>query len=470
MATARACHRAHLHQVVARGKHMGVVVDHDDGVAVGHEVAHHAKEAFDICRVQADRRLVEHIEDAGRAVAHGTGQLHALPLAGRERGAGAVEREIPQAKLHKAARHIEERLADVARHGLHRLGQLLRHIAHPHDSIVERKRTCLGQRQAAHARSPRTLGQSCARAVAACSLMQEFCHACQAFFVLGLGQGVLHRVHGVVIGEVELGEIVARLGVIQDMLLHGRTVEDDVTLRSRELVERHVGAHAHRACDLLHEVPHKAAPGLDRALVDGERLVGHQARKVHLAHHARATAGGAGAAGVEREVLGVGCVKVVAARGAGDGLAGRHIERRRAAGPAMRAYVPGAAREQKSQAVEQLGHRAEGRAHTRHGRTLVQRKRRGHMQHLVNAGTTRLREATACVGGERLEVAPAAFRVEHAERQRALARARHAGHAYKLAQRNVDVDVFEVVHPGPAHLDARGGFDVSRHSDRSILS
>ena len=103
VATARACHRAHLHQVVARGKHMRVVVDHDDGVAISHEVAHHAEEAFNICRVQADRGLVEHVQNARRAVAHGTGQLHALPLAGRERGTGAVEREIPQAKLHKAA-------------------------------------------------------------------------------------------------------------------------------------------------------------------------------------------------------------------------------------------------------------------------------------------------------------------------------------------------------------------------------
>ena len=136
----------------------------------------------------------------------------------------------------------------------------------------------------------------------------------------------------------------------------------------------------------------------------------------------------------------------------------------------MRAYVLSATRKQKAQAVEQLGHGTESRAHTRYGRTLVQRERRRHMQHLVDAGTPRLREATARVGGERLEIAPAAFRIEHAKRQRALARTRHAGYTHKFAQWNVDVDVFEVVHPGPAHLDARGGFDVSRHSDRSILS
>ena len=53
-ATACARHRAHLHQVVARGKHARVMVDHHNGVAVSHKVAHHAEEAFDICRVQAD--------------------------------------------------------------------------------------------------------------------------------------------------------------------------------------------------------------------------------------------------------------------------------------------------------------------------------------------------------------------------------------------------------------------------------
>ena len=258
--------------------------------------------------------------------------------------------------------------------------------------------------------------------------------------------------------------------MVQDVFLHGRAVEDDVALLGRKLVERHVGAHAHGTCDLLHEVPHEAAPGLDGAFINGERFVGHQARKVYLAHDARATAGGARATGVEREVLGAGRVEVAAARGAGDGLARRHIERRGTAGPAVRTHVLGASREQEAQAVEQLGHGAEGRAHARHGRALVQRERCGHMQHLVDAGTARLREAAARIGGERLEVAPATFRIKHAKRQRALARTRHAGHAHKLAQRNVDVDVFEVVHPGPAHLDARGGFDVSRHSDRSILS
>ena len=42
-------------------------------------------------------------EDAGRAVAHGTGELHALALAGGKRRARAVEREVAQAQLLQAA-------------------------------------------------------------------------------------------------------------------------------------------------------------------------------------------------------------------------------------------------------------------------------------------------------------------------------------------------------------------------------
>lgn len=51
------------------------MVDQNDGVAVGDQIVHHTGQAHDIRRVQADGRLVKHIEDAGRAVAHCAGQL-----------------------------------------------------------------------------------------------------------------------------------------------------------------------------------------------------------------------------------------------------------------------------------------------------------------------------------------------------------------------------------------------------------
>ena len=67
-----------------------------------------------------------------------------------------------------------------------------------------------------------------------------------------------------------------------------------------------------------------------------------------------------------------------------------------------------------------------------------------------------LRDAAARVGGKRLEVAPRALRVQHAQRQRAFARAGHAGDAHQLPQRDVDVHVLQIVHARPAHLHEAG--------------
>ena len=73
-----------------------VVIDEQHGVAVGHEVVHHAVESHDVGGVQPDGRLVEDVEHAGGAVADGAGELHPLPFAGGEGGGRAVEGEVSQ--------------------------------------------------------------------------------------------------------------------------------------------------------------------------------------------------------------------------------------------------------------------------------------------------------------------------------------------------------------------------------------
>ena len=85
---------AHLHDPVGLREHLCVVVYEQDGIAVRHKIVHDGGQPHDVGRVQADRRLVEHIQHAGRAVAHRPRQLHALALTGRERGGGAVQRKI----------------------------------------------------------------------------------------------------------------------------------------------------------------------------------------------------------------------------------------------------------------------------------------------------------------------------------------------------------------------------------------
>ena len=58
-----------------------VVIDEQHGVAVGHEVVHHAVESHDVGGVQSDGGLVEDVEHAGGSVADGAGELHTLSFA-----------------------------------------------------------------------------------------------------------------------------------------------------------------------------------------------------------------------------------------------------------------------------------------------------------------------------------------------------------------------------------------------------
>ena len=91
--TAAACsgNGAHLDQIVGFRQYARIVVDNNHGVAVIHQIAHHAHQAVDIGGMQADRRLVQHIKHARRPVAHHAGELHTLALTRGERGTGAIE-------------------------------------------------------------------------------------------------------------------------------------------------------------------------------------------------------------------------------------------------------------------------------------------------------------------------------------------------------------------------------------------
>ena len=314
--------------------------------------------------------------------------------------------------------------------------------------------------------------QSSAAAIGAWLLLEEPGHALQTFPVLGLGERILHRVHGVEVGEVEFGEIVAFLRLVEDVLFDGRPVEYDVAFFGRELAERHVGAHAHRTAHLFHEVPHERAPWQHSAVVDAFRLIRDQGRAVYFAHDAGAGAGRAGAGRVEGERFSTGRMEFLATADTSNGQSGRHVQRGLVARPAMRAHVRGDAGEQESQAVEQFGHRAERRADAGHRGPLVQGQRGRHVQHFVHLGAAGLGQSTARVRGQRFQVAPRTFRIQHAERQRAFARTGDAGHAHQFTQRNVNVDVLEVMHARTAHLNHLRPLIVghARHCSVAALS
>ena len=74
--------RSHLDKPVGILKDLCIMIDQQNGVSVSHKVMHDAAQADDICRMQPDGRFIQHIQDAGRSVAHRAGKLHSLSLSG----------------------------------------------------------------------------------------------------------------------------------------------------------------------------------------------------------------------------------------------------------------------------------------------------------------------------------------------------------------------------------------------------
>jgi hypothetical protein len=71
-----------------------VVLDHDHGVAEVAQALEGFQQARVVALVQADRRLVQHIEHTGEAGADLRGQPNALALAAGQRAAGARQRQV----------------------------------------------------------------------------------------------------------------------------------------------------------------------------------------------------------------------------------------------------------------------------------------------------------------------------------------------------------------------------------------
>ena len=129
----------------------------------------------------------------------------------------------------------------------------------------------------------------------------------------------------------------------------------------------------------------------------------------------------------------------------------------------MRAHVMGAAAKEQAQAVVELGHGAKSGTHARHAGALVQRERRRHVQDLVHLGMFGLRQTTASIGAERLQVTARALGIKNAQCQRALARTRYAGNTHQLSQRNIDIDVLKVMDARATHLDSLRAHLLFRH-------
>ena len=86
--------RAHIDEIIGAADRVLVMLDDDHGVAEIAQPFQRREQPVVVALMQADRRLVEHVEHAGEARADLRGEADALALAARQRARGARQGEI----------------------------------------------------------------------------------------------------------------------------------------------------------------------------------------------------------------------------------------------------------------------------------------------------------------------------------------------------------------------------------------
>ena len=238
-------------------------------------------------------------------------------------------------------------------------------------------------------------------------------------------------------------------------------MQHDVALAGGQRPVRNVEPHPELARGVHRQPPPAGIPRQHRALLDRLARIGNQRGDVDFGPHAQALAGRAGAVGVEREGFRAGMLETRAAHRADDLLAVGSDRRRDAV--AVRAQVRAQPRHHQAQHVEHLRHGADRAARPRYRRALPQRKRGRQVVDPVHVRPLGLGQPPAAVGAQALQEPLHALGVQRAHGQRRLARPGHADHRDRPPQRHVDVDISQVVVPGPAHADDRG--QGSRHGN-----
>jgi hypothetical protein len=122
---------------------------------------------------------------------------------------------------------------------------------------------------------------------------------------------------------------------------------------------------------------------------------------------------------------------------------------------AFRAVALANAGVQDAEVVVDLGDRADRRTWVAAGRLLLDADRRRQAAQVIDVRLLELAEELAGIAGERLHVAPLAFRVEGVERQGAFPRPAHAREHDEPVAGQIQADVAEVMFPCAADDDVR---------------
>src|SRR5207302_4484190 len=124
LAAVQAGARPHVDEPVGAPHQLLVVLDDDDGVADVAQSLERADQARVVALVEADRRLVEDIEDADELRADLRREPQTLSLAARERRGRAVEVDVADADVVEECQPLADLLDDARADQLLRVGQL----------------------------------------------------------------------------------------------------------------------------------------------------------------------------------------------------------------------------------------------------------------------------------------------------------------------------------------------------------
>ncbi len=131
--------RADVDHIVGGPDRVLVMLDHDHRVAEVAQPPQRVEQPRVVALMQADRRLVEHVEHAGQARADLRGEPDALALAARQRAGGARQRQVIEPDVAQEGEPVDDLLQD-ALGDLVALGvELLRQPLGPVDRRLDRQ-------------------------------------------------------------------------------------------------------------------------------------------------------------------------------------------------------------------------------------------------------------------------------------------------------------------------------------------
>lgn len=104
-------------------------------------------------------------------------------------------------------------------------------------------------------------------------------------------------------------------------------------------------------------------------------------------------------------------------------------------------------RKHQTQNVQEFGPRAEGTAYAGNAGTLMQCQRGRNIQNVIHLRLGRSGHFAAGISGKCFQIPPGAFRIQHSQRQRRFSGTGHSGNSDNFIQRDVHIDIFQIVYP-----------------------